>query len=126
MDLIDRFGTDAVIDFTDTENPKLVIAINNFLNSPNGDLTTGGFEDLVGLTSLTVNEYADKIFAAIFLLGAQNQPTENTNPLEGSYVSPSYTRRFVRRGNENQIEFVFTVSFYKADTVTFLDPDDVL
>lgn len=124
------FGSDVSLDETTPSDPYLVIRLSNLEDIVNGgDITTGnGIDDVSLVTSLTLDEYASRIFMGLVLLHLQNQPLENTDDSDGTYVvfDPNFDKSFTTRNNISQIEYNYTVGAYTADSIPLLDPDNVV
>jgi len=124
MNLVERFGTNVALDVTTPTSPKLVITLKDLTDTPNGDIINGvGLDDVSLITQSTKDEYADKIFAALFILSMQKQPTTDTDSANGCWITPTATRSFVTRNNVQQVRYAYTTSFYKADILVTLNPD---
>jgi hypothetical protein len=127
MNIVERFGTDATIDFTNASSPKLIITLKNFENTPGGSIINGqGLDDVSDITTETKDDYADKIWAALFIHNLQKQPATNTIPDNGCWISTTANRSFVTRGSVPQVAYTFGITFYKNDTLVNLNPDLVI
>jgi len=127
MNLIERFGSSVTLDVSTPSNPKLVITLKDLENTPNGNIVNGvGIDDVSLITALTKDDYADKIFAALFILNIQKQPTTNNIADNGCFINPTATRSFVTRANLPQVSYSYTTTFYKTDTLVNLVPDLVI
>jgi hypothetical protein len=110
--LVQRFGTAAIFD----ETAKTVTFDIDDL---------AGIADPTAITDLTIDEWADRIAAALILQWRGNQSTNNTDPTDGLIVGDPF-KQFEQRGGENQISFNYNVAIYIPDTSADLDPDLVV
>ncbi|MCT0253555.1 MULTISPECIES: hypothetical protein [unclassified Synechocystis] len=110
--LIQRFGAAATFDET---AKTLTFDIDDL----------AGITDPSLITDLTIDEWADRIAAALLLHWRSTQGTDNTDPTEGLIVGDPF-KQFETRGGENQISFNYNVAIYIPDTSADLDPDLVV
>ena len=126
MNLIERFGSNAALDLTTPSNPKLVITLKDLENTPTGDIINGvGLTDATLINNTTKDDYADKIFTALFILNIQKQPATNNIGDNGCWINPASSRSFVTRATLPQVAYSYTTTFYKSDTLINLDPDSI-
>lgn len=127
MLLTEIFGSGAIIDTLTPANPKLIIELSNFQTTPDGDFQSSvGISNPSMINDLNQDEYADKIFGAIFFLAKQNQVPDNSNSSNGFWINPSFSRGFVSRDNTSQILFSYNINFYKDDIVTTISADELI
>ncbi|NER26451.1 MAG: hypothetical protein F6J89_02190 [Symploca sp. SIO1C4] len=105
LTLQQRFGANATL-----SNGTLQIKLS--------DLTTAGLD--------ATAPNADQILASLILMSQQNQPTNvSEDPSVGVTITDSF-KSFALRGEESQLEYQKTVSFYVADSTSAIDPDDLV
>ena len=115
--LTGRCGTNATVD---DSNPSDVV-VKLHLN----DLTSIGFNP-VGITAANFNSYVDKWISALLLKMAENQPTDDTDPTVGVYVSDLGNDSITTRTGISQIRNNMTISHYRPNTIPAFDPDNVI
>lgn len=84
-----------------------------------------GITDTALVTAGTIDDWADRIAAALILQWKANQGAENTDPTDGVIVGDPY-KNFETRGTEQQISFNYNVAIYIPDNSADLDPDLVV
>lgn len=110
--LTDRFGVSATFD----ETAKTI---------------TFDLDDLAGITDtslvtdLTIDNWADRLAAALILQWKENQTADNTDPTDGIVIGEPY-KNFETRGDQQQISFNYNVAIYIPDNSADLDPDLVV
>jgi hypothetical protein len=125
LTLAQRFGTNAVVDDSVPTAPKLIIELTDLQPSPNGDIQNRGIDDATLISSTNGNDYADKIFTALFILSKQKQPPEDNDETVGFYINDPF-KSITTRNNISQIQFNYAVNFYIPDTTSELDADSVV
>lgn len=125
LTLVQRFGSGAIVDSSTPSDPKLIISLSALKNTADGGDITGdqGLDGVIN--SGNANAFADRIFASLFLLSAQNQPATNNADDIGVYIE-NPRKTFVNRDIQEQIEISYITNFYIASTGTTLDPDNVV
>jgi hypothetical protein len=127
MLLTEIFGTNATLDLSTPSSPKLVITLADLQASPNGDFINAvGLSDVSLINDTNKDEYADKIFTALFLLALQNEPSDNNVETEGFWINPSFSRSFTERNGVSQILFNYAIAFYKSDSVALVTAEEVV
>lgn len=110
--LVQRFGTAAAFD-----NVAKTVTFDL------DDLT--GITDPSVVTTANIDEYADRIAAALVLLWKATQSPDNNDPTDGLIVADPF-KNFETRGDQQQISFNYNVAIYIPDTSADLDPDLVV
>jgi hypothetical protein len=110
--LTDRFGTSALFNETDK---TITFDVDDLASITDSAL----------ITDLNIDEWADRIAAALILQWRANQSTDNTDPTDGLIVGDPF-KQFETRGTEQQISFNYNVAIYIPDTSADLDPDLVV
>jgi hypothetical protein len=110
--LTDRFGLAAVFD----DVAKTVTFDLDDLD---------GITDTSLVTTANIDDWADRIAAALILQWKANQSADNTDPTDGIVVGAPY-KNFETRGTEQQISFNYNVAIYIPDNSADLDPDLVV
>jgi hypothetical protein len=110
--LTDRFGVSAIFDNTDK---TITFDLNDL----------AGITDPTAVTDVNIDQWADRIAAALLLEWKSNQSPENNDPTDGIVVGAPY-KNFETRGTEQQISFNYNVAIYIPDNSADLDPDLVV
>lgn len=124
------FGSSVSLDESTPSLPKLIIELSDLQDDSNGGdiVGGGGLDDASTITSLNLDVNASKIIAALLLLHFQNQPPTDTDETNGTFVVHDSNRdkRFVVRNNVGQIRYDYRLQIYTPDSISTLDPDNVL
>ncbi len=123
------FGSNVVFNESNPSDKVIEIHLNDFQDTSNGgDIIGGvGIDDPTTWTAANFDEKASSLLSAITILHLQKQPTENTDPTNGTYIDfdPNFDKAFVNRGGTAQIRYRKKVDVYTGDSTTSLDPDNV-
>ncbi len=124
------FGSSVTLNETVPTDKVLEIHLNNFEDVANGgDITGGvGLDDASAITAANLDANASRILSSIVILHQQQQPADNTDETNGTYIDfdPNFDKAFVTRNATGQIRYRYKVDTYTNDSVTALDPDDVV
>lgn len=118
-------GTNAIFDDTLPSNLKIIKSINDYRNTPDGDLTGNGINDVSVINDTNINDYSAKIFYGDMLRILKNQPATETDASYGVRINPTPSKTFVTIGGVSVLKLNYTVSIYLPDTFT-PDLDDVV
>lgn len=125
LTLVQRFGSGATIDNSTPSDPILKIKLNSLKNTGDGGDISNSQGLNTAITPSNADANADRIFASLFLLSKQNQPTANNTDTLGVFID-NPTKNFTTRNIQEQIEISYPTNFYIASTGGVLDPDDVV
>jgi hypothetical protein len=112
------FGSDATLDTTEIENPKLVIPL--LAISDHDVLGLGSNVGLLGISAIDITNidfWANRIFYGFLLRYLQKQPATNTEPELPIYII-NLGKKNVTRGGQAQVVYSLTVNAYINDPLT--------
>ncbi len=128
MNAKEIFGKDAELDDSNPDDPKLIIRLQNFENTGNGEgeiINGTGLNNVNVITSSQWLSQGDIILTGILKLHLQNQPTNNDSETESTFIQfdPKLNKQFVTRNNVGQIQFSYIVQTYINDPTPNLNLD---